>query len=210
MARLLIVESLGAGPRALERRSRVLAVLIAAVDEGRQEAKGGSEPTPLSAEGVVGAVLSVLHTRLSEKSPGRLVELTNPFMGMIVLPYLGPAASRRELARPVPKPYGIVPKPQGMSDPLRELGIRLTYRTVMVLMAVAAHPGSSNRMVADEAGISDQGQISKLLRRLEGLGLIEIAGDAPAKGGPNAWTLTDRGAELEQTIGRQTGARPAR
>ncbi len=66
-----------------------------------------------------------------------------------------------------------------MSDPLRELGIRLTYRTVMVLMAVAAHPGSSNRMVADEAGISDQGQISKLLRRLEGLGLIEIAGDGP-------------------------------
>ena len=201
MARLLIVESLGAGPRALERRSRVLAILIAAVDEGRKEAKGGSEPTPLSAEGVVGAVLSVLHTRLSEKSPGRLVELTSPFMGMIVLPYLGAAAARRELARPVPKPEGIVPRPHGMSDPLRELGIRLTYRTVMVLMAVAAHPGSSNRMVADEAGISDQGQISKLLRRLEGLGLIEIAGETPARGGPNAWTLTERGRSVVHAIG---------
>ncbi len=201
MARLLIVESLGAGPRVLQRRSHVLAILIAAVDEGRKEAKGGSEPTPLSAEGVVGAVLSVLHTRLSEKKPGRLVELTNPFMGMIVLPYLGAPAARRELARPVPKPEGIVPKPPGMSDPLRELGIRLTYRTVMVLMAVAAHPGSSNRAVGDEAGISDQGQISKLLRRLEGLGLIEIAGEEPAKGAPNAWTLTSRGESVMRVIG---------
>ena len=51
MARLLIVESLGAGPRALQRRSQVLAILIAAVDEGRQEAKGGSEPTPLTRRG---------------------------------------------------------------------------------------------------------------------------------------------------------------
>ena len=200
MARLLIVESLGAGPRALQRRSRVLAILIAAVDEGRKEAKGGSEPTPLSSEGVVGAVLSVLHARLLQKTPGRLLELTNPFMGMIVLPYLGASASRRELARPVPKPEGIASKPHGMSDPLRELGIRLTYRTVMVLMAVAAHPGSSNRIVADEAGITDQGQISKLLRRLEGLNLIEIAGEAPAKGAPNAWTLTDRGRQVRDTI----------
>ncbi len=204
MARLLIVESLGAGPRALQRRSRVLAILIAAVDEGRREAKGGPEPAPLSAEGVVGAVLSVLHTRLLQKNPGRLVELTNPFMGMIVLPYLGAAAASRELARPVPKPETIVSKPPGMSDPLRELGIRLTYRTVMVLMAVAAHPGSSNRMVADEAGISDQGQISKLLRRLEGLDLIEIAGEEPAPGGPNAWTLTEKGRGLHDTIGEKT------
>ncbi len=204
IARLLIVESLGAGPRALQRRSQVLAILIAAVDEGREEAKGGSEPTPLSAEGVVGAVLSVLHARLLQKNPGRLVELANPFMGMIVLPYLGPSASRRELARPIPKPERVVPRPPGMSDPLRELGIRLTYRTVMVLMAVAAHPGSSNRMVADEAGISDQGQISKLLRRLEGLGLIEIAGEAPARGGPNAWRLTEKGRGLYDTIGERT------
>ncbi len=171
------------------------------VDAGRLEAKGGSEPTPLTAEGVVGAVLSVLHARLSEKDPGRLLELTNPFMGMIVLPYLGAAAARRELARPIPKPEGIVPKPPGMSDPLRELGIRLTYRTVMVLSAIAANPGSSNRAVGDEAGISDQGQISKLLRRLEGLGLIETAGDGPVRGGPNVWTLTERGQSVVHAIG---------
>ena len=40
IARLLIVESLGAGPRALQRRSQVLAILIAAVDEGRRRGQG--------------------------------------------------------------------------------------------------------------------------------------------------------------------------
>jgi hypothetical protein len=59
------------------------------------------------------------------------------------------------------------------SDPLRRLGMRLTCRTVRVLLAVADTPGGSNRQVADGSGIGDQGQISKLLARLHGLGLIE-------------------------------------
>ena len=41
--------------------------------------------------------------------------------------------------------------------------MRLTYRTVRVLGAVGEHPGASNREIAERAGISDQGQISKLL-----------------------------------------------
>ena len=38
-ARLCIVESLGAGPEALERRTRVVHALIAAVEEGRKQAR---------------------------------------------------------------------------------------------------------------------------------------------------------------------------
>ncbi len=49
-------------------------------------------------------------------------------------------------------------------------------------MAVGATRGRRT-VVADEAGISDQGQISKLLRRLERLGLIEIAGEGRSRGG---------------------------
>ncbi len=67
MARLVVVETLGAGPRALEHRARVLAALIAAVDEGRAEigrARSPKEPPPLTAEGVVGAVFAVLHARI--------------------------------------------------------------------------------------------------------------------------------------------------
>ena len=52
----------------------------------------------------------------------------------------------------------------------------------------------SNREVATFAGVSDPGQISKLLRRLERLGLLVNTGAGHAKGEPNAWALTTRGS----------------
>jgi AcrR family transcriptional regulator len=196
--RLVVVETLGAGANALERRSRVLAQVITAVDRGRSEAKKGNGPPPLTAEGLAGAVLSVIHARMLAGDRRPLVELVNPLMSTIVLPYLGAAAARRELTRPVPKAPAR-PRPVN-GDPSRELQMRLTYRTVRVLMAVAANPGSSNRMVADGAGIKDQGQISKLLHRLERLGLIGNDGAGRLPGGPNAWRLTERGAQIERAI----------
>jgi chromosome segregation and condensation protein ScpB len=83
--------------------------------------------------------------------------------------------------------------------------MRLTYRTVRVLIAVAANPGASNRRIAEAAGVADQGQISKLLTRLEHLGLIENVGEGSARGEPNAWNLTAKGAEVEHAIGAETG-----
>jgi AcrR family transcriptional regulator len=198
MGRLVIVEVLGAGPVALERRRRVLAQIITIVDEGRREGKRGDGPPPLTAEGVLGGVFSLVHSRLLEGKGGPLVELLNPLMGMIVLPYLGSAAARRELDRPVPKASN--KSRRNGPDPLRELGMRLTYRTVRVLMAVAANPGSSNRAVGDGAGIKDQGQISKLLARLKRLGLIENDGAGRPPGGPNAWRLTERGGEVREAL----------
>jgi AcrR family transcriptional regulator len=216
IGRLVIVETLAVGPRALERRRRVLAQVIAAVDDGRYQAKKSENPPPLTAEGVVGAVLSVLHTRLVEEEPGRLTacpppamggprmgELVNPLMAMIVLPYLGSAAARKELERPLPKPHRAA-RHRTPADPLRDLEMRLTYRTVRVLTAVAAYPGSSNRTVGDGSGITDQGQISKLLARLQGLGLVENAGAGSARGEPNAWTLTAKGWEVHAAISAQT------
>jgi len=196
--RLVVVETLGAGRRALEHRGLVLAQVITAVDEGRLETKAGTEPPSLTSEGVVGAVLSVIHGRMLEGQRKPLIELVNPLMSMIVLPYLGPSAARRELDRAVPetaaRPLRVV------GDPLRDVEMRLTYRTVRVLMAVAANPGASNRIVGDSAGIGDQGQISKLLARLSKLGLIANSGLGPGRGAPNAWTLTDKGAQVEQVL----------
>jgi len=202
---LLIVWSLGAGASSLERRRLLLAQVIAAVDEGRGGSKTGDEPPPLTAEGVVGGALSVLHSRLLEEQPGQLVELTGPLMSMILLPYLGARAARKEIARPAPE--GSACKVGSVAhDPLRELDMRLTYRTVRVLTAVAAHPGGSNRQVADGSGIADQGQISKLLARLHGLGLVENTGAGSVRGAPNAWTLTAKGWEVETAITRDTVA----
>jgi AcrR family transcriptional regulator len=203
--RLLIVGSLGAGAKAHERRQRVLAQIVEVVDEGRVEAgtglpRGGqAEPPPLTAEGLVGGALSIVHMRLFESHAESLVELTNPLMSMIVLPYLGPAAARRELGRPVPGRPNRAER--GGGGALHELDMRLTYRTVRVLMSVAANSGSSNREVGEAAGIVDQGQISKLLGRLERLGLVHNTGLAPGRGAPNAWRLTTKGSEVERAMG---------
>jgi AcrR family transcriptional regulator len=197
---LCVVDTLGAGPDALEARARVVDVLVGVVEEGGAFVRAGSRPSRLTAEGVVGGVLAVLYARLAGGEPRPLVELLNPLMGMIVLPYLGSAAAARERARAAPKarPRNGYPR----SNPLEGLGMRLTYRTVRVLIAIAACEGASNRQVADGAGVADQGQISKLLARLEHLGLIENAGAGAARGEPNAWRLTPRGREVELAIGR--------
>jgi AcrR family transcriptional regulator len=238
---LCVVDALGAGPAALVRRARVVRLMIGAVDAGRQAAPRGAKPTRFAAEGVVGAVLAVLHARLTGGDPlelddargraarggasgghggasgarggapaGRgdagsharsMTNLLSPLMAMIVLPYRGQAAAAREAARPAPRRRSSSPR---IGDPLRELGIRLTYRTVCVLRAIAALARSgdapSNREVGAAAGVADPGQISKLLARLENLGLIRNDSEGPYRGEPNAWRLTERGAEIERSL----------
>jgi AcrR family transcriptional regulator len=202
LSALVIVDALGAGPRVFERRAQGLEKMITVIDRGRSEVKTGAGPPPLTAEGLVGAVLSVIHARVSAGSTGSPVELLNPLMAMIVLPYLGRAAATRELARATPKATH-ARKPS--RDPLEGLGIRFTYRTLRVLAAIASNPGASNREVANFAGIQDQGQISKLLTRLEHHGLIHNTGQGQVKGEANAWTLTLKGAEVERAISIQKG-----
>jgi AcrR family transcriptional regulator len=198
---LLIVDALGAGNDALARRTQVLAQLIAAVDAGRGEGGPGPELPPLTAEGTVGAVLSIVHSRLLDRDPEPPIALLNPLMSMVVLPYLGAIAARRELTQPVPPPSGRLPRPR-TRELLDGLDMRLTYRTVRVLSAIAARPGASNREVAAGAGVFDQGQISKLLHRLSTLGLIHNTA-SDAKGQANAWALTSHGAEIEEGLGTE-------
>lgn len=203
MGRLCVVETLGGGPKVLERRRQLLGQLTTVIDEGRAEARAGATLPPLTAEGVVGGVLSVLHARLIDRRRrGSLLELAGPLMGMIVLPYLGPATAQRESQRPAVKRRAR--RAPVSRDPLRELDMRLTYRTVRVIVAIAGSPGASNREVGEAADIEDQGQISKLLTRLERLGLVNNTGAGQARGAPNAWVLTDRGREVEHAISRQT------
>jgi AcrR family transcriptional regulator len=197
---ICIVEALAAGPRVLEHRARILGTLIAVVDEGRMQAR--KDPPPLAAEGVVGAVLAIVHARALRSTP--LSPLLGELMGTIVLPYLGPSAAERERERPAPKRP--THPPRRIGDALEGLDMRLTYRTLRVLAVIAQAPGASNRLVAEQAGVADQGQVSKLLMRLANLSLIENSGNGHTKGGPNAWRLTPRGADVESAIRVDTGA----
>jgi AcrR family transcriptional regulator len=196
LRRLVFVEALGVGPRVLERRAEVLGVLQGAVDQGRAGGKAARDLPALTAEGVVGAAFGLLHARLVQSQPESLVSLLNPLMATIVLPYRGRAAAERELSRPAAKPQLSRP-PAGSSR--RAVGVsarafRPTLRTHKVLTAVAERPGANNRQVGVAAGVSDQGQMSRLLARLEGLGLLENRGTR-ALGAPYAWHLTARGVE---------------
>jgi hypothetical protein len=133
-------------------------------------------------------------------------------MSMIVLPWLGPAAARRERTRPAPAPpseAGGAPAPPRSGRELpRGAPMRMTNRTARVLEFIAEQGGRGsapgNREVAAGAGISNDGQISKLLGRLESLGLMVNGNAAHALGEPNAWTLTPLGLQVVEGIGVRT------
>jgi AcrR family transcriptional regulator len=211
LARFCVVQSARGAQPMLERREQLLGDLASVVDQGREEGVRKGDCPPLTAEGIIGAASSIVYARLLRGDSEPLSDLQGELMGMIALPYLGPAAARGERARPAPAP-SVAETAQGDSepaeadgDPLRGIHMRLTYRTARVLEAVAELGGRgsdpSNRMVGDHAGISDQGQVSKLLARLKRLGLLGNSSEGShVKGGPYAWTLTARGARVAQSI----------
>jgi AcrR family transcriptional regulator/DNA-binding MarR family transcriptional regulator len=199
IARLCLVEAPTAGARVSRRRAEVLDELAKVVDRGRSLTDAADESPRLVAEGVIGAVSAVLHRRLLDNRRQHLTGLLGSLMSMIVLPYLGPPAASRELSRATPEiRSGIGSRRSAREkDPLKGLNMRLTYRTVRVLMFIAENRGASNREIAVGAEIEDPGQVSKLLSRLAGLGLARNLGD-PGRGTANAWALTRQGAQLEQ------------
>jgi hypothetical protein len=123
-ARALVVDSIAWGPAVLRRRGQLLDELADALDGARAEidragaasrgadapgdplgaapaasaAERPGEPPPGTAENLVGACVSMVHTRLLGE--GSCLELAPPLLSMIAHPYLGLAAARRELDRP--------------------------------------------------------------------------------------------------------------
>jgi AcrR family transcriptional regulator/DNA-binding MarR family transcriptional regulator len=202
LARLCVVHAMAAPAAALTRRREVLDQLARTIDEGGSATRVSRHTPPLVAEGVLGGVLGVLHSRLLQPEPQPLTALLNPLMSMIALPYLGSAAALRELGKPIPESPPAPSRRARRADPLDGLNIRMTYRTLKVLSVIAEEPGLSNIEISELAGISDQGQISKMLARLARLGLMKNTGDGQALGGPNAWHLTPRGKALERASNR--------
>ena len=210
LARVCVVQALRGGPRVLESRERVLGELARVINAGCGERARVTECPPLTAEGLVGATFTVVYARLLRGEEEPLTSVFGELMGMIVLPYFGPAAARREQDRPAPVidtthapgsgSAGCASGSERGGDVLAGLPMRLTYRTARVLETISERSGVSNRQAGELAGVSDQGQISKLLARLERLGLIENTGVGHAKGERNAWTLTTTGVQVAQSI----------
>jgi Winged helix-turn-helix DNA-binding len=179
---------------------RVLGVFSGLLDDGAPQALGELTADPqLTSELIAGGLFSVVRTCMLEDEEGQarpLVELAPELMAFIVGPYLGQAAARVEL--------------EGRPAPLEERGpggrrLYATRRTRLVLRAIAAAPRSSNRELAEAAGLVDEGQTSKLLRRLAERGLIENVGFGQRGGRSNAWVLTSRGEWMLARFGEPAG-----
>jgi AcrR family transcriptional regulator len=207
LARVCVVQALQGGPRVLQWREEILARLAGIVDEARAEGSRGRDCTELTAEGLVGAALAIVYARLlTSVRPKPLTGLLGELMSLIVLPYLGPAAARAEQRRTPPSSARSVARLNAEGavvgpDPLRDVPMRLTYRTARVLEVVAERPGASNRLIAEQADIADQGQVSKLLARLQRLELMRNSGEGQAKGERNAWRLTALGESVASRLG---------
>lgn len=184
---------LAGGLRAHRRRDRVMAVLVHAIDAGRLQPRAPASLSSLEAESIVGGVLTVLQRRLLTEQRIVLSTLQGELMALIVRPYLGTAAAQEELRASSRVYQGCALSEQHPPPGVR---MRLTYTTIAVIQAVARHSGLSNRAVGEAAGVRDQGQLSKLLRRLQRLEVVENRGGALSGEIANAWYLTARGAQI--------------
>jgi AcrR family transcriptional regulator len=198
VARVLVLETLRAGPEAAALRRATVARLVASLDAAGASAPPSAAVCSLSGHAAVAAVLGIVQDRLSAQAQPRLSALLNELMCVIVVHYQGSAAARRQLRR-APSAAAMSPI-RRREDSFRPLPMRLTYRTVRVLRAIGQQPGASNRQIGIAAGIEDQGQASKMLTRLQRLGLIENRRAAREMYGANAWRLTAAGAAVEQEI----------
>jgi len=202
IAVLIFLEAPKAGEAVQERRARVVENLRLIVDAGRSEGKVGIMPPDLTNEVVVEGSIATIQARLSRLDPTSLMELVNPLMSVIAYSYLGSSAAAKELeqqAADLPAATSGTKTAATRNDLLAAIPMRITYRTLRVLTAISVTPGACNREIADAAGITDQGQISKLLSRLEGLELVRNEADEPSWT-PNGWHLTPRGVEVEREI----------
>ncbi len=202
--RLLVFGAPVDGTVAFRCEQRLLGVLTVLMDDRSPQAIAEvmSEPQ-LTAELLIGGVFSVIRRRTLKGGSTPLVELAPWMMSFIVRPYLGQAAAEAELAGCHSAPEQVSSRAVGrpISAP-----VPVTYRTTLVLRAIGCAPRSSNRAIAEAAGLSDEGQTSHLLRRLTQRGLIEKVRPRSGSRRENAWLLTPCGRRVIEL--HSSGAAP--
>jgi AcrR family transcriptional regulator len=199
-ARVLVLDTPASTPTCRRKLHELLARLL-----DQDGGPDGPADTPtlsgtLTGELVVGGVLSVVRTSMLEDDGGKLVELAPSLMAFIAVQY-GVATPGRDAQGPPPGSA----RAREVSR-AAQLPIRATRRTTLVLRAIGQAPYSNNREVAQAAGLTDEGQTSKLLARLERNGMIENVGVGPARGEPNAWLLTALGRRTVELLGDGFGS----
>lgn len=207
-AYVLLVEATTAGPRARELRERHIAALIALVEQRAGEPADGHAHTHVTA-GVMASLLGVLHTQLVTAREQPLTPLLGPLMGLVTAPYLDRQAMARAIQQGEDTARELLARsatehPQSslmrsVIEIPEPLGHPRAHRARACVRYLAAHPGASNRDVADALSVTNRTQISALLARLHHAGLLVKHPSRP--GGPNAWSLTPHGLRASYLIG---------
>jgi DNA-binding MarR family transcriptional regulator len=204
-ARLLVLHAPSDCEAALRAQQRVLGVLTVLMDDGSPQALAEIMPeAQLTSELLIGGVFAVIRTRMLERDGRALVELAPSLMALIVGPYLGQAAADAELVgRPVSAGRTSLRVDPRVARFAVALPVPFHERTALVLRAIACAPRSSNREIAEAAGLADKGQTSHLLRRLARRGLIEKVEPRSGSRRENAWLLTPSGRRVVKLLGAE-------
>ena len=198
LARIWFVESLAGHSAVLEERARAMSSMADVIHLGSSVASEVRRPSYLVAEATVGGMAHIVHTRLTRANEEPFTTLAGSFMYLLTLPYLGQVRAKAELRRapmPVSRQRPPAQRPR-LDESLRDTKIRLTYRTIRALGAISDRPGESNLGVSSRVWHQRPGPVSKLLSRLQALGLIENRGQGSPLGLPNAWYITTHGSDL--------------
>jgi AcrR family transcriptional regulator len=199
LARVCVVEALAGPPEVLRLRARSFASLTPLLDRAREQLAPDQQPSALTATATIEAVAGMLHRQYVEQREPVLAGLLGDLAGLVVSQYLGQSAASEQIelgnarageltrqagtrrsSRPVPIP--------------KEIRHASAARVRSCLLFIAENPGASNQAVAKGIGMSHLGQISMVLSRLHGLGMLDKR--VGGAGRPNAWRLTPRGEDV--------------
>jgi AcrR family transcriptional regulator len=87
-ARVLLVETLGAGPAACERQRAATALFTSLIERGREGSPSSEQLPSQTSEAIVGGIASILHRRALEGRVAELPALAPDLTYFALLPYL--------------------------------------------------------------------------------------------------------------------------
>jgi AcrR family transcriptional regulator len=202
LARVCMVEVLAGGAVVLEHRERIVEAFRGLVLERLQGEV--SHASPLAAEGLLASVMGVVHARLVAREPEPLIGLLGPLMGILAGSFMDQAGVAREIERGDRLAREMLRERALRASEVAHPGLPVDVPVVLLsaraqrarqcLLYVAQHPGVSNQQVAAGIGASHREQVSRLLARLAGMGLLVKRAGGP--GYPNAWSLTAEGEQV--------------
>jgi AcrR family transcriptional regulator len=207
LTRVCLLELLTAAPVVREHRERILGAFAALVI-----ARIGSEvshASPLAAEGTYASVVGIVNARLTGSERPPLLGLLGPLMGVIVGPFMDDAGVAREVRCGNELADEMLERRRPRAGlPVRVPDVLLSARAQrarLCLTYIAEQSGRglspSNRQVGEAIGVSYGGQVSVLLGRLAGLGLLVKHAGGPGR--PNEWSLTATGEQVAIALTEQ-------